>query len=298
MKNKIIVIGSANADMVIHTERMPLLGETLMGSNFQINTGGKGLNQAVAIAKLGGDVSFLGSIGTDPNGELLLKELEKNGILFQGIQVSDCPTGIAMITVVGGDNFIVLESGANAKLTPEWISEHKEIIENSDYCVMQLEIPLKTIEKICEIALAANTKIILNPAPYKELPKTVLSCVDYLVPNEHETFNLTNVYPDTPENCKKAIKVLKGSGVKNVVITLGERGCVYDTGNDIVFCSAKPTSVVDTTSAGDCFIGAFVAKLSKGDTIENSIAFAIKAAAITVSREGASKSIPFASEIE
>lgn len=298
MKSKILVVGSANADVVIHTKKMPLLGETLVGKNFQTNTGGKGLNQAVAIAKLGGDVSFLGSIGTDTNGDMLMQELAKNGVSFKGIRVSDRPTGVAVITVVGGDNFIILEAGANAKLTPEQITRQEESIQSSDYCVMQLEIPLEAVAKVCEIARSSNTKIVLNPAPSKALPASILSCVDYLVPNEHETFDLTGIYPDTPEKCQKAIDALKAMGVKNVLITLGERGCVYDVGHGIVFHPAQKAPVVDTTSAGDCFTGALVAKLSHGDPIENAVSFATKAAAITVSREGASKSIPTAAEIE
>lgn len=298
MKNKILVVGSANADMVIHAPKMPLIGETITGNNFQINAGGKGLNQAVAIAKMNGQATFLGAVGNDANGEMLLEEFRKNNVTFRGIRSADSPTGIAMITVVDGDNSIILDSGANAKLTPEQIESHREVIENSDYCVMQLEIPLETVEKVCQIAISANTKIVLNPAPYKALPQSILSRVDYLIPNEHETFDFTGIHPDTPENCEKAIKVFRDNGVKNVIITLGEKGCCYSNSDGVTFCPAQKVSVVDTTSAGDCFIGAFVSKISNGETIENAILFATKASAITVSREGASKSIPMAAEIK
>ena len=298
MANKILVIGSANADLVIHSERMPELGETLKGSNFQINAGGKGLNQAIAISKLDGNVSFLGAVGNDANGKMLSDELQKNGVSFYGIKSDDTPTGIAMITVVKGDNFIILNPGANDRLTPEAIKQFSDMIKESDFCVMQLEIPMETVLKVCEIAKATNTKVVLNPAPFKELPESLFSHIDYLIPNEHEAYNLTGIDPDSEENCKKAISKLKQLGTKNVVITLGERGCVYTNEEDILFCSALKANVVDTTSAGDCFIGALVSKLAAGENIEKAIAFATKASAIAVSREGASKSIPFADEIE
>ncbi len=296
--SEIIVIGSMNADLVIHSPKMPQIGETLTGSNFQINAGGKGLNQAVAIAKLGGNVSFGGAVGNDANGELLLKELKNNNVDFKGFKTDEVPTGIAMITVVDGNNFIILDSGANAKLTPEVIEKYRALIVESDYCVMQLEIPVETVLKVCEIANDTGTKIILNPAPYKELPGEIFPQIDYIIPNEHEVHDLTGVYPDNEENTRKAVLKLKQMGVKNVIITLGERGCAYNVGDSVYFKPALKTNVVDTTSAGDTFVGALVSRLSQNETLDNAIDYAIKAAAITVSREGASKSIPYANEIE
>ena len=298
MSKKIIVIGSANADLVIHSNKMPELGETLIGSDFQVNAGGKGLNQAVAIAKLGGNVSFLGAMGNDANGHTLMDTLSENGVSFKGITTENVPTGIAMITVVDGDNCIILDSGANYALTPEIIEQYAGYIAESDFCVMQLEIPLETVVKACEIACQNDTKVILNPAPFRELPDSILSKIAYLIPNEHEVQGLTGICPDTEDNCKKAIQALQQKGTPNVIITLGERGCVYNNGEEIVFCPAIKTNAVDTTSAGDCFIGAFVTKLSQSETLANSISYATKASAITVSREGASKSIPYADEIK
>ena len=298
MSGKIVVIGSMNADLVIHSPQMPNLGETLTGSNFQINAGGKGLNQAVAIAKLGGDVSFLGAVGEDANGELLLNELYNSNVDFKGFKTKEAPTGIAMITVVDGNNFIILDAGANAELTPEVISNFGDLIAECEYCVMQLEIPVETVLKVCEIANKCGTKIILNPAPYKELLNEVFSKIDFIIPNEHEAYDLTGIYPSDEESTQKAILKLKQMGVKNIIITLGERGCAYSVENEIVFKSAIKTNVVDTTSAGDTFVGALVSKLSQNETLENAVLFATKAAAITVSREGASKSIPYANEIK
>lgn len=298
MANKIIVVGSANTDLVIHSAKMPKLGETLVGSNFQINAGGKGLNQAVAIAKLGGDVSFLGTVGQDSHGDLLLNTLKEHGVVFKGFISESAPTGIAMITVVGGDNFILLDAGANDTLTPEVIRQKIQLIAQSDFCVLQLEIPIETVLEICRIAKQSNTKIVLNPAPFKKLPKDIYSFVDYLVPNEHEAESLTGICIDSRALAIKAIEKIKLLGVKDVVITLGDRGCAYTDGDQVVFCPAENVTAIDTTSAGDCFIGALVTMLSQNKPISEAITFATKAAAITITREGASKSIPTADEIE
>ena len=297
MADRITVIGSANTDLVIHSPKMPLLGETLTGSNFQINAGGKGLNQAVAISKLGGRVSFLGSVGNDSNGAFLLEQLSKSKVDFKGIKDADTSTGIAMITVVNGNNFIVINPGANNKLTPAIIDENEALIAESGYCVMQLEIPVETVARVCEIAKKHGTKTVLNPAPCRKLPDGLLSGIDYLIPNEHEARDITGIYPDDEESCRKAISKLKEYGVGNVIITLGERGCAYTDGDKIVFRAAEKADVVDTTSAGDCFIGALISKLSRNEGIKKAVDFATKAAAIAVSREGASASIPFEEEV-
>ena len=298
MENKIIVIGSANTDLTIHSDVMPKLGETLVGSNFQINAGGKGLNQAVAIAKLGGKVSFLGAVGNDSNGRFLLNTLKEYGVVFEGFISESAPTGTAMITVVGGDNFILLDAGANNTLTPEVVRKKSQLIAQSDFCVLQLEIPTETVLEICKIAKENGTKVVLNPAPFKRLPKEIYSFVDYLIPNEHEAESLTGICIDSKASIIKAIEKIKLLGVKDVVITLGDRGCTYTDGNQVVFWPAENVTAVDTTSAGDCFIGALISVLSQNKPISEAITFATKASAITVTREGAAKSIPFANEAE
>lgn len=295
---QILVIGSANADLVIHSSKMPLLGETLTGSQFQINAGGKGLNQAVAMAKLGGNVAFLGALGQDANGDMLLSTMEEYGVTFSGLRMEDTPTGIAMITVVNGDNFIILDPGANGKLTPQIIEENEQVIAQSDFCILQLEIPLDTIFKICEIAQKCGTKVVLNPAPYQNLPESLYACVDYLIPNEHEAFGITGICLDSEKACIEAVRKLRQIGAKNVIITLGERGCVYNDSEQIRFCPPEKVTVVDTTSAGDSFIGAVVTKLQAGYPISQAIGYATKVAAITISRPGAAKSIPFAREVK
>ena len=296
MKN-ILVIGSANIDLTIQTDRMPKLGETVTGHGFSMNSGGKGANQAVAAAKLGGDVKFLGVIGNDTYGEKLLADLRKSGAFFEGITADGVPTGTACITVVNGDNFIVLNPGANDLLTPEIIEEKAELIRKSDYVIMQLEIPVDSVLRAAVIAKDAGTSVVLNPAPVKELPDEIYRLTDIMIPNEYEAMLLTGISTDNEQGCRAAVEDLRKKGVKTVIITLGDRGCVYNDGDRIIFHPAGKADVVDTTSAGDSFIGALCCKLSSGNSLPESIDYATKVAAVTVSRRGASESIPYAYEI-
>ena len=296
MKN-ILVIGSANIDLTIQTDRMPKLGETVTGHGFSMNSGGKGANQAVAAAKLGGDVKFLGVIGNDTYGEKLLADLRKSGAFFEGITADGVPTGTACITVVNGDNFIVLNPGANDLLTPEIIEEKAELIRKSDYVIMQLEIPVDSVLRAAVIAKDAGTSVVLNPAPVKELPDEIYRLIDIMIPNEYEAMLLTGISTDNEQGCRAAVEDLRKKGVKTVIITLGDRGCVYNDGDRIIFHPAGKADVVDTTSAGDSFIGALCCKLASGNSLPESIDYATKVAAVTVSRRGASESIPYAYEI-
>ena len=296
MKN-ILVIGSANIDLTIQTDRMPKLGETVAGHGFSMNSGGKGANQAVAAAKLGGDVKFLGVIGNDTYGEKLLADLRKSGVFFEGITADGVPTGTACITVVNGDNFIVLNPGANDLLTPEIIEEKAELIRKSDYVIMQLEIPVDSVLRAAVIAKDAGTSVVLNPAPVKELPDEIYRLTDIMIPNEYEAMLLTGISTDNEQGCRAAVEDLRKKGVKTVIITLGDRGCVYNDGDRIIFHPAGKADVVDTTSAGDSLIGALCCKLAFGNSLPEAIDYATKVAAVTVSRRGASESIPYAYEI-
>ncbi|MBR4858425.1 MAG: ribokinase [Clostridia bacterium] len=295
---KILVIGSMNADLTIHTKRMPLLGETVEGFDFSVNAGGKGANQAVAVAKLGGEVNFLGAVGNDSNGRMLLENLEKSGARFCGFITEEASTGTASITVVNGDNFIILNAGANDCITPDVIDKNSDIIKESDILVMQLEIPLESVVRAAEIAKQSNTLVVFNPAPYKDLSDSFLKNINIIVPNEHEAFLLTGINADDKESCRRIIETLKVKGVETVIITLGEKGCAYNDGDYICFRDAEKTTVVDTTSAGDTFIGAVCCGLAEGMSLTQCIDFATKASAITVSRKGASCSIPTREEIK
>lgn len=295
---KILVIGSANMDLTIHTDRMPKLGETVTGRDFSLNCGGKGANQAVAAAKLGGNVSFAGAVGNDPYGKTLLNNFEKNKIEFSGIITEKVSTGTASITVVDGDNFIILNEGANGLMSVDAVEEKADLIKKADYLIMQLEIPVETVVRAAEIAKSGGTKTVINPAPYKEIPEKLFALTDIMIPNEYEAELLTGIAIKNKAAAENAVKAIRRKGVERVIITLGDKGCVYNDGEEIFDCPAVKTTVVDTTSAGDTFIGALCVKLSGGENIHDAVNYAVKAAAITVSRKGASASIPYANEIK
>ncbi len=291
-----IVIGSINTDLVINTSRMPQLGETINGNGFAINCGGKGANQAVAVAKLGGDVSFIGAVGDDSNGRLAIDNFKAAGVKTERIEITDTNTGVAVITVCGGDNCIILDSGANGLVTKEVIDKNMDIIEGADAIIMQLEIPIETVTYAAKKAHEAGVKVILNPAPVTDLPDELLRNTDVIILNETETEYLTKLYPDNEDNRKKCMDILKSLGIKQVIITLGGDGSVYNDGDDIKHQPAFKTTAVDTTAAGDTFIGAFCLNMDKG--LELAVKYATAASAITVSREGASKSIPTKEEVK
>ena len=294
----ILIIGSANADYVIHAERLPRLGETLPGHDFAVNIGGKGLNQAIAVQKLGGQAAFIGDVGHDMNGALLLKAMADHQVTFHGICSDKETTGIALITVVQGDNCILLHPGANSCMMADVIREKKELIENAAAVIFQLEIPMEAVAEGIRIAHAAGVPVYLNPAPAHEIPDELYLLTDYLIPNEHEAAALSGIEAETDDGCRKNIRFFREKGVKNVIITRGEMGCAYHEGNDIHFCPAVKTSAMDTTSAGDTFIGALCVQLLQGKNIHNAVRYACQAAAITVSRPGAAASIPTAKEIQ
>lgn len=284
-------------DLTIHADRMPKLGETITGYDFSLNSGGKGANQAVAVAKLGGNVIFLGAVGCDAYGDKLLADLESCNVDFAGIKQNNVSTGTASITVINGDNFIILNAGANDCITPAVIEEKAELIKEADYLIMQLETPVEAVIRAAEIAKEHKTVVVLNPAPYKEIPDSFLSNVDIIIPNEHEAQLLTGIDVSDENGCKKAINALKTKGIRTVIITLGDKGCAYNIGEEIIFRNAEKTTVKDTTSAGDTFIGALCCGLSANKNMRECIDYATKAAAITVSRNGASSSIPYAHEV-
>ncbi len=293
---KFVVIGSINTDLVINTDRVPKIGETISGKGFSTNCGGKGANQAIAAAKLGGEVSFIGAVGKDANGDIALQNFQKFGIHTQAVERVDVNTGVAVITVCNGDNSIILDAGANGEVTKELIDKHMDVIKSADAIIMQLEIPMETVVYAAKRARDVGVKVVLNPAPIQELPKELLSNTDVIILNETETEVLTKVYPDTEKNRKKCMDTLKQLGISQVIITLGGDGCVYNDGDALVHQSAFSANVVDTTAAGDTFIGAFCLKMNEG--LKNAVTFATAASSITVSRAGASESIPSKEEVE
>lgn len=297
MKN-ILVIGSINMDLRIETDCIPKIGETITGYGFSVSPGGKGANQAIAAARLGCNVKLMAAVGDDLYGDRLRDNLTNNQVDFDGVVIPNCSSGIAMITVCDGNNSIILDKGANNALTPALIDEKAELLDWADYVVLQLEIPVETVIHIIKVAKTHKTKVILNPAPFLELPEEIYRSVDFLIPNEHEAESMTGICLDTSETCIAAVNRLRDMGIKNVIITLGVRGCVYNEGERICFHPAVKVKAVDTTAAGDSFIGALCAKMSGEYELPEALAYAAKVSAITVSRYGASDSIPFAHELD
>ena len=297
--DKILVVGSSNTDMVIKTTQFPLPGETILGGDFFMNAGGKGANQAVAAKRLGGNVTFLGKIGDDMFGKQALQNLKSDGIDVGPVRINkDKPSGIALITIDSkGENSIVVASGANETLLPEDIDQTIKEIESSDIILLQLEIPLSTVNYVAEVAAKRGKKVVLNPAPAVKLSKALLKNLYMLIPNETETELLAGIHITDKETAKEAALILKKEGVEIVIITMGAKGAFVLSDDFTGMVKAPKVKAVDTTSAGDTFCGALVARLSKGNQLKEALEFATTAASVCVTRMGAQMSIPFENEV-
>ncbi len=293
---KICVIGSINMDMVIETEYPPVMGETVHGKNFRTVPGGKGANQAIAAAKLGSEVSFIGAVGDDMFGGQMTKNLKNSGVGISGIEKSGT-SGIAMIIVAGGDNTIVLESGANKTVNRAMIDRHIDLIRECDIAVMQLEIPADTVLYAMKTAKKLGKTVLLNPAPVAPFMPEMLEYTDIFVVNEHEAAAVLKKDIKSVEDAHEACRMLMSRSDAQIIITLGGLGCVYNIGRETVHQSAFDVSVVDTTGAGDSFIGAFCAE-KEHLGVRGAIEYASAVSALTVSRKGASVSIPNRDEAE
>ena len=291
MKNKkITVVGSINMDLVTSTNRVPVMGETVMGESFHTIPGGKGANQAVAAARLGADTTMIGCVGNDSFGNDLLKHLQNEGVNIDNVEpVIYSSTGIASITIANRDNQIIVVPGANYDVTPELVASHEAVIANSDILLLQLEIPLKSVEKAVELANKHQVLVILNPAPIQSLSKDLLQKVDYLTPNEHEQQLLFSANEWT-EAEREAM-------LKKCIITRGSKGITIYRDQKIEIPSFT-VDVVDTTGAGDTFNGAFALSLSQGATLKEACQFANAAAALSVTKFGAQGGMPTSKEVE
>ena len=295
---KILVVGSLNMDLVVRVQNLPKLGETILGDAFYENPGGKGANQAVAAARLGAHVSMIGKIGKDAYGSALLENLGKNDIDTDGIIISDVITGRAVIEVDSmGNNNIVVIPGSNMELTKEDIDEKKEIMEKADIVILQQEIPISTVEYVLEQAKKSGKITILNPAPAQKIEDNILKLVDYLILNETELELITGSETIKDEEYPNIINDLQKRGSKNIILTLGEKGGIYTEENEINAYKALKVKAVDTTAAGDSFIGAFALKLAEGRKIEEAVNFAVAVSALTVTKIGAQQSLPTKVEI-
>lgn len=297
---KIVVVGSCNTDMVVKSDRLPVPGETVLGGAFMMNPGGKGANQAVAVARLGGNASFITKTGNDLFGKQSIELFDEEHINTDNI-LSDPlnPSGVALITVdTNGENCIVVASGANASLSTHDIENARNIIERADILLMQLEIPLETVEYAAKIAFDKNIKVILNPAPAAYLSNELIQCLYAIVPNKTEAEMLSGIKVSDWRTAKLAADAISEKGVNNVIITLGSKGSFIKEGNSYFEVPVKKIKAVDTTAAGDTFCGALSVGLSEGLSILDAVKFANTASGIVVTREGAQKSIPYRTEIQ
>jgi ribokinase len=298
--NRIAVIGSSNTDMVIKTSKLPIPGETILGGKFFMNPGGKGANQAVAAARLGGKVSFIAKTGDDVFGKQARQIFENENINTDYL-VTDPghPSGVALITVdAKGENCIVVAPGSNGYLSQGDIDLAREEILRSDIVLMQLEIPLETVVYAANLAFDAGKKVILNPAPAAQITDELLSKLYLITPNETEAELISGIPVKDIESATLAARNLFGRGVKVVIITLGSKGALLYTGDDAKLIPSPKVEAIDTTAAGDVFNGAIAVAISEGLELEKAVEFACKAAAISVTRMGAQASAPYWKEIK
>jgi ribokinase len=296
----VLVIGSLNMDLVVRAERLPEAGETLSGSGFATVPGGKGANQAVAAARLGARTAMIGRVGDDAFGAALRAGLEAEQVDCRGVRaVPGVASGVALIEVdAAGRNRIVVVPGANGRLLPTDVDAHGELLAGAKVMVLQLEVPMAVVAAAALRARALRKVVVLNPAPAVPLPPELLPAVDYLVPNELEAGALTGLRVDSREAAIEASRRLRARGARNVIITMGEMGVLAAGLGGVHHHPARPVRAVDTTAAGDTFIGGLCAALVEGRPLDQAIAFAQVAAAIGVTRAGAQPSIPRRAEVE
>jgi len=294
----IAVIGSSNTDMVIKCSHLPAPGETILGGNFFMNAGGKGANQAVAAARLNGDVCFIARVGNDIFGEQAIELFNKENINTDFITVDDAsPSGVALITVDDkGENCIAVASGANSKLSVDDIKKSEQVLLQATIILVQLEIPIETIGYVADFAKQHHKKLILNPAPACSLPDKLLNKIAVITPNEKEAFMLTGVEINDIDAAKEAARILSAKQIETVIITLGEAGALLYHQHTFSLIATSKVTAVDTTAAGDVFNGALAVALSEQKNMEDAVRFANIAASISVTRLGAQASAPYRSE--
>ncbi|MDY4810737.1 MAG: ribokinase [Muribaculaceae bacterium] len=302
-KKPIIVIGSSNTDMVIRCSRLPRPGETVLGGSFMMNHGGKGANQAVAAAKLGGDTVFIGKVGDDVFGHQTVEMLTSLGIdtRFLGVSATE-PSGVALINVDEhtAENSISVASGANGAIRPVDIDAAEEVIASASLILMQLEIPIDTVTYAAKMAKRHGVTVVLNPAPApsEPLPEELLENVDIIIPNKTEAEVITGIAIDTPQDELRAIRSLHSKGISTVIFTLGSKGALLCQNGDCEEVPSFKVKAVDTTAAGDTFCGALCVGLSEGKEVRPAMIFANQAAAISVTRKGAQQSVPTRAEVD
>lgn len=301
-RHRITIVGSCNTDLVIRVDHLPKPGETIIGHDFMTNQGGKGANQAVAVARLGGEACFVARVGDDGFGRNSLDLLKKEGIQVDHVSVTpDTSTGIALIPVdAQGENSIIVSSGANALLSEADIVAAAGEIRQSKILLMQLETPVGTLIRAARIAHDAGVTVVLNPAPYPKqpLPDELLSLVDIITPNETEAAAMSGIEVSDDASILKAMQAIRGKGIRQVIMTAGSRGAYLLQGDSAVRIPTEKTHVVDTTAAGDTFCGALCVALSEDRNLQEAVSFANRAASLSVTRVGAWHSIPNRDELK
>lgn len=300
MTVSVLVIGSVNTDMIVKVPRLPLIGETVLGGDFYKVPGGKGANQAVAAQRSGGQVTFISVVGDDVFGQEAIAGYQQDGIDVSHIKVMDqVSTGVALIAVDHeGKNTIAVASGANLRLTAVVIQEKRSLIEQCDVLLMQLEIPIEAVITAIDIAHHAKRLVILNPAPAQILPRTLYSKIDILTPNETEAEILTGINVKDVASARQATECLLSYGVKQVIITLGVQGIFYSDGRSFEHMPCFKVNAVDTTAAGDVFNGALATALAQQKSFHDALTFAQAASALSVTKIGAQRSVPYLKEID
>lgn len=296
----IYVFGSSNTDMVVKSPKLPVPGETVIGGEFLMNPGGKGANQAVAAARLGGNVFFVGKTGNDLFGKQAVQQFRRENIRTEFVATdSRLPSGVALINVdEKGENSIAVAPGANAALTTGDVAPALSRLTAEDLVLIQLEIPVDVVTYVIHQSADAGARVILNPAPAQKLSPDTLARLFLITPNESEAELLTGIRVTDPGSARQAAEVLRETGCENVIITLGARGAYLSSGEISEIIPTVPVTAVDTTAAGDCFNGALVVALAEGKDLRTAVQFACRAAAISTTQMGAQSSLPTRKTVE
>lgn len=297
---KLVVLGSINADHILNLEQFPRPGETVIGEQYSVAFGGKGANQAVAAGRSGADIAFIACVGNDDIGTRICQQLSKDNIDVSAVEaISGETTGVALIFVnADAENMIAINAGANAAVTTDYLHRHQQHIMDASALLMQLESPLETVIAAAKLAHEHQTKVILNPAPARELPDELLSLVNMITPNETEAQFLTGITVETEDDAARAAQVLHDKGIETVLITLGSRGVWLSENGQGQRIPGYRVKAVDTIAAGDTFNGALVTALLENKPMSSAVKFAHAAAAIAVTRRGAQPSVPWREEID
>ena len=296
----IVVIGSLNMDLSVNVERLPSPGETIGGGALMVTPGGKGANQAVACAKLGAQVALVGSVGQDSFGKEMMAGLQGYGVDVSDVaQLADTPTGTAVILVdKAGENCIVISPGANGENQIQGNQHITDLIEGSKLVLLQLEIPLEVVSQVVDLAHNAGVPVLLNPAPAVSLPEDLLKKVTYLVPNETESTLLSGVEVNDLASAQQAAEALREKGVQTIIITLGAKGAFVSSPDFEGHIPSIEIQPVDTTAAGDAFIGAFAFAQTHQYEMQDAVRFACCAGALTATKNGAQISLPDFDDIQ